>query len=93
MIEFELLETSGSKKIYFFAGNLVIGSSVKNFISGVYEKEVINKTSAMELLKEIEDFVKVKVREKHPLQVLSFQVTTLSIIGEVEDDKGEQKKS
>ena len=63
MIEFDVLKTSGSKKIYFFAGNLVIGSSVKNFISGVYEKEVINKTSAMELLREIEDFVKVKVRE------------------------------
>lgn len=82
-----------NNKIYFFAGNLIVGDSVKNFISGIYEKEVVNKSSAMELLREIENFVKSKAKEKHHLQVVSFQVTTLSTIGEVEDDKSKQKKN
>lgn len=93
MIELEAKQLI-KKNIYFFAGNLVVGASVKNFISGVYEKEVNNKKSAMELLKEIEDFVIVKTRKKHPLQVISFQVTNISIVGELieENDSSEQKK-
>lgn len=93
MIELEVKQLI-KKNIYFFAGNLVIANSGRTFVSGVYEREVNSRESAMELLKEIEDFVIVKARKNHPLQVISFQVTNISIVGEVieENDSSEQKK-
>jgi hypothetical protein len=93
MIELEVKQLI-KKNIYFFAGNLVVGNAFKSFISGIYEKEVDSKKSAMELLKEVEDFVIKNARKSNPLQVISFQITNINILGEeVEEyDSSEQKK-
>ena len=67
--------------IYFFSGNLIVGNENLKFISGVYEKQVNTKESAMELLKEIESLVINQVRKSYPLQKISFQVNNISILG------------
>ena len=69
------------ENIYFFAGNLVVGKNSVKFISGVYKKQVNNKESAMELLKEIEAFVINQIRKDYPLQKISFQINNISILG------------
>ena len=67
--------------IYFFSGNLIVGNENLRFISGIYEKQVNTKESAMELLKEIEALIINQARKAYPLQKISFQINNINILG------------
>jgi hypothetical protein len=70
--------------IYFFSGNLIVGNENLRFISGIYEKQVNTKESAMELLKEIEALIINQVRKRYPLEKISFQINNISILGKLD---------
>lgn len=74
--------------IYFFAGQLFIDERFQSFINGTIEDNVLNRDDSLKLLKNINDLVIKQVKEKHPLKKINYQITNISIIGEVSYDKG-----
>lgn len=76
--------------IYFFAGQLFVQGRFESFINGTIEDNVFTREDSLNLLKNINELIISQVKNKYLLKKIDYQITNVSIIGEVAaNDKGE----
>jgi hypothetical protein len=75
--------------MYFFAGQVFVNGFFQKFVNGTIEGNILNRDDSRKLLENINDLVIEQIKKEYPLKKINYQITNISIIGEVvTNDKG-----